>query len=93
MAFITINETVRTTATPLVTLPVAVGRNRSVQITNADSATIAIGGPNVTVSGATIGKVLAVNGTIQYWLDGGDTIYAVSAAGTGTGKVIIQYSA
>jgi hypothetical protein len=93
MAFQTKNATVGTTAGMLVTLPVTMGQGRAVQIQNNDSASIFIGESNVTTSGATKGHVILAAQTYQVWISGGDTIYAISAAGTAAGAVCIQFSA
>jgi hypothetical protein len=93
MAFYSQNNTVRTTPTEIVTLPPGVGKGRAIQIFNADTAAIFIGTSTVTTSGATRGRSLAANGQYQIWIDGGDTVYAISAAGTAAGAVTVQYSA
>ena len=93
MAFYTLNATVTTAALPLVTLPTTAGQGRAVQIQNLDSASIFVGGPNVTTSGATKGHAVLANQGYQVWISGGDTIYAISVAGTAVGAVNVQYSA
>ena len=93
MAFYSDNITVLTTPTLILQVPHHVGQGRAVQIQNSDTAAIFIGTSTVTTSGATRGRQLAANGTYQVWINGGDIIYAISAAGTTTGAVTIQYSA
>jgi hypothetical protein len=93
MAFNTINATATTVATPLVTLPLTMGQGRAVQIQNNDTQSIFVGASNVTTTGATKGHVILAGQTYQVWISGGDVIYGISAAGTTTGAVCIQFSA
>ena len=94
MALIHSNITVGTNPTPLVTLPTGVGYV-AVQIQNRDTAAIYVGDSAVTAaSGANGGHtVAATTGSLQIWMHGNETIYAVSAAGTTTGAVSVIYSA
>jgi hypothetical protein len=93
MAFNSVNATVQTVATQIVTLPTTMGQGRAVQIQNNDSASIYVGASDVTTSGATRGHVILAGQTYQVWISGGDIIYGISAAGTTTGAVVIQFSA
>jgi hypothetical protein len=93
MAFKSINATVQTVATPIVTLPLTMGQGRAVQIQNNDTAAIFIGTETVTTSGTTRGHSIAANANYQIWISGGDVIYGISAAGTTAGAVVIQFSA
>lgn len=94
MALIHSNVTVGTTPTPLFTLPNGVGYV-AVSIQNRDTAAIYLGDASVTAaSGANGGHLIAAtSGTLQVWLHGNETIYAVSAAGTSAGAVSVIYSA
>jgi hypothetical protein len=93
MALVQLNQTVGTTITPICTLPVGTHQNTPVYVDNLDSAAIWIGSAPLTTSGATQGIKVAAGGSRQLWLNGGDTIYAISAAGTGAGLVVVTYSA
>jgi len=93
MALNHLNITVGTTPTPLVTLPNGVGYV-AVQVNNRDSAGVFLGDSAVTNTvGINGGQNLAANASVQIWLRGNDTLYAVSAAGTATGAVSVIYSA
>ena len=94
MALIHANVTVGTSPTALVTIPNGVGYV-AVQIQNRDTAAIYVGDSSVTAaSGANGGHtVAATTGSLQVWMHGNETIYAVSAAGTTTGAVSVIYSA
>jgi len=93
MALQHINSQVQTTATLVADLPVSMGRNIAVQIYNNHSSAIYIGNATITTSGATIGRPIAAAGSFQLWLNGGDKIYAISAAQTAAGACVITYSA
>jgi hypothetical protein len=88
------NVTVGTTPTSLLTLPNGVGYV-AVSIQNRDSAAVYVGDSSVTsASGANGGHLIAAtSGTLQLWMHGNETVYAVSAAGTSTGAVSVIYSA
>ena len=94
MALIHSNITVGTTPTPLFTLPNGVGYV-AVSIQNRDTAAIYLGDVSVTAaSGANGGhSIAATSGTLQVWMHGNETIYAISAAGTSAGAVSVIYSA
>ena len=93
MPFYSQNTTVQTTAQAMFTMPTHTGQGRAIQIFNGDSASIFIGASDVTASGATRGRTLAAGSNAQIWVNGGDVVYAISAAGTAAGSVIVQYSA
>ena len=93
MALIHTNVTVGTTPTLLVTIPNGVGYV-AVQVNNRDSAAIFLGDNAVTNTvGVNGGQNLAAAGSVQIWMHGNDSLYAVSAAGTSTGAVSVIYSA
>lgn len=93
MALKHINSQVQTTATLIAELPVSMGRNVAVQIYNNHGSAIYIGDDTITTSGATIGRPMTATSSFQLWLNGGDKIYAISAAQTAAGACIVTYSA
>lgn len=93
MALKHINSQVQTTATLIADLPVSMGRNVAVQIFNSHSASIFVGDISIATSGATIGRPIAASGSFQLWLNGGDKIFAISAAQTAAGACIVTFSA
>ena len=93
MALKHFNTQVQTTATIVAQLPVSMGRNIAVQIYNSHSSAIYIGDSTITTSGATIGRPMAASSSFQLWLNGGDVIYAISAAQTAAGACIVTFSA
>ena len=92
MALVHINATVGTTPTQIVQVQTGLQRNIAVQIQNLDAAAIFIGDVTITTSGATRGHSIAAAGTFQIWLNPGDKVYAISAAGTTAGAVVVTYS-
>jgi hypothetical protein len=93
MALQHINTQVQTTATIIADLPVSMGRNVAVQIYNNHSSPIYIGNDTISTSGATIGRPMSATSSFQLWLNGGDKIYAISAAQTAAGACIVTFSA
>lgn len=92
MAVVHINATVGTAVTKLFTLPTGLARNVAVQIQNQDTAAIFIGDSTITTSGAGRGHSIANGASFQIWLNSGDSVYGISAAGTAAGAVVITYS-
>ncbi len=94
MALIHTNVTVGTSPTALVTIPNGVGYV-AVSIQNRDTSAIYVVDPSTTASSGADGGhlIAATSGTLQVWMHGNETIYAVSAAGTTTGAVSVIYSA
>jgi len=86
------NTTVTTSPTPLVTLPNGVGYV-AVQIFNNDTAAIFIGDNAVDKANPGIGLKIAAGASLQLWVHGNETIYAISSAGTANGAVAVVYSA
>jgi hypothetical protein len=91
MALVHTNSTVGTTITRILKMPVGV-QNTAVQIQNLDAAAVFVGDSTVTATGATRGHSIAANATFQFWLSAGDEVYAISAAGTTAGAVVITYT-
>jgi uridine phosphorylase len=83
--------TVGTTATLIAEIPVG-NPNTAVQVSNTDSATIFLGDATLSNTGADKGIRLASNGNLQVWLNSGDMLYAVSAAGTSAFAVTVAFS-
>jgi len=92
MALVHLNATVGTTITKLFTVQTGIKNSVAVQIQNLDTAAVFVGDSSVTASGATRGHSIAANATFQFWLNSGDTIWGISAAGTTAGALVITYS-
>ena len=92
MALVQTNSTVVTTASIVFTIPVGNRQNVPVYVDNLDTAPIWIGDAGITASGATQGIKIASGGSRQLWCNASDQIYAISAAGTGAGLVVVTAS-
>ena len=88
-----INASTFTTVSPLFTVKSGLKGQVAIQIYNCHSAAIFIGDATVTTSGANIGRTIATATGFQLWLNSGDTVYAISAAGSAAGAIVITYSA
>jgi hypothetical protein len=93
MAFNHVNASTFTTARPILIVDKTVPRQTPVNIHNGHSAAIFIGDDTIATSGATIGRTLAANANQVFYVNGGDIIYAISAAASATGAIVITYSA
>jgi hypothetical protein len=92
MALVHLNATVGTTVTRILTVQSGITNPVAVQFQNLDSAAVFIGDSSITATGSGRGHSVAANGTFQLWLSAGDVVYAISAAGTTAGAVVITYS-
>jgi hypothetical protein len=91
MALIHINAATATTATPLVEIPTGLDYV-AVQIYNGHSAAIFVGDADVTTTGVNRGNSISNGTSVQIWLSGGDTLWAVSAAASAAGAISVVYS-
>ena len=92
MALIQTNNTVGTSAQIVFTIPVGNRQNVPVYIDNLDTAPIWIGDAGITTSGATQGIKIAAGASRQLWCNAEDQVFAISAAGTGAGLVVVTAS-
>jgi hypothetical protein len=93
MAFQHVNASTFTTPQILLQIPTGIPRQTPITIYNNHSAAIFIGDATITTSGATIGTVLNNAARLTLNVNGGDVIWAISAAASATGAIIITYSA
>jgi hypothetical protein len=93
MAFQHVNASTITTPRPLFTMPTGIPRQTPVTIYNGHSAAIFVGDSTIATSGATIGRTLAAANSQTFYVNGGDVIWAVSAANSAAGAIVITYSA
>ena len=92
MAFNHINAATFTTAEPIFTAKFGIPRQTPVTIYNGHSASIFIGDGTITTSGATIGRTLTASNSQTFYVNGGDVVYAISAAASAAGAIVITYS-
>jgi hypothetical protein len=64
-----------------------------ISIYNGHSAAIFIGDVSIATSGATIGRTIANGSSQVFHASANDIIYAISAAASAAGAVVITYSA
>jgi len=91
MALVHLSSTVGTTPTLICQIQTGLG-SVPVQVNNQNAQPIFIGDETITATGANRGTRVASNGNFQVWAHGGDSIYAISAAGTSAGDVSVLYS-
>ena len=93
MAFKHFNTNTTTAVSPLHQVDKNARPQTSINVYNGHSATIFIGDSTITTSGATIGRQIATGTSQTFLAAGGDIIYAISAAASAAGAIVITYSA
>lgn len=93
MAFKHINASTLTTASILFTVDKNARPLTPVTIYNGHSASIFIGDATIAVSGATIGRTIPTATSQTFYVNANDVIYAISAAASAAGAVVITYTA
>ena len=93
MAFNHVNATTATTATPILIVNEVTANQTPITVYNGHSASIFIGDATITTSGATIGRTLTAGNSQTFYVSSGDIVYAISAAASATGAIVITYSA
>lgn len=93
MAFKHINASTQTVTSILHQVDSNARPQTPINIHNGHSAAIFIGDSTITTSGATIGRTLASGASQIFYASANDTIYAISAAASATGAIVLTYSA
>jgi hypothetical protein len=93
MAFNHINAATFTTPQPIFTAKFGIPRQTPITVYNGHSASIFIGDETIATSGATIGRTLTASNSQTFYVNGGDVVYAISAAASAAGAIVITYSA
>lgn len=93
MAFNHVNASTLTTVSPLLTVKQSAMPNTPMTVYNGHSASIFVGDGTITTSGATIGRTIPTATSQTFYVSGGDVVYAISAAASATGAIVITYSA
>jgi len=93
MAFKHINASTQTSASILHQVDKNARPQTPITIYNGHSAAIFIGDGSITTSGATIGRTLANGASQTFYASANDIIYAISAAASAAGAIVITYSA
>ena len=93
MAFQHVNASTFTSARPILIVEDVIPRQTPITVYNGHSAAIFIGDATITTSGATIGRTLPAATSQTFYVNGGDIVYAISAAASATGAIVITYTA
>jgi len=93
MAFKHVNRQTLTTPTVLLTIDNNARPLVPITIYNGHSAAIFVGDASIAVSGATIGRTIPATSSQTFYVMPNDVIYAISAAASAAGAVVITYSA
>lgn len=93
MAFKHINSQTLTTASILLIIDPNARPLTPITVYNGHSASIFVGDATVTTSGATIGRTIPAASSQTFYVMPNDVVWAISAAASATGAVVITYSA
>jgi uncharacterized RmlC-like cupin family protein len=93
MAFKHVNSQTLTTVSALFTVDKNARPLTPVNIHNGHSAAIFVGDTTISTSGATIGRTIAAGANQLLYVNPNDVIYAISAAASAAGAVVVTYSA
>lgn len=93
MAFKHVNASTLTTTSILFQVDKNARPGTPISIYNGHSAAIFIGDASIATSGATIGRTIPNASSQVFYAGPNDTIYAISAAASAAGAIVITYSA
>jgi len=93
MAFIHVNTQTLTTPSVLFQASKNTSPQTPVSIYNGHSASIFVGDSTIATSGATIGRTIPAASSQTFYVSANDIVYAVSAAASATGAIVITYTA
>ena len=93
MAFKHINAQTQTTPSILLTIDPNARALTPITIYNGHSASIFVGDSTITTSGATIGRTIPAASSQTFYVMPNDNVWAISAAASAAGAVVITYSA
>jgi hypothetical protein len=93
MAFKHINSQTLTAASMLFSVDKNARPLTPVTIYNGHSASIFVGDETITTSGATIGRTIPAASSQTFYVMPNDVVWAISAAASAAGAVVITYSA
>lgn len=93
MAFKHINSQTLTTPSMLFSVDKNARPLTPITIYNGHSASIFVGDASIAVSGATIGRTIPAASSQTFYVMPNDVIWAISAAASAAGSVVITYSA
>jgi hypothetical protein len=93
MAFKHVNSQTLTTPSVLLTIDKNAKPLTPITVYNGHSAAIFVGDATIATSGATIGRTIPATSSQTFYVNAHDVVYAISAAASAAGAVVITYSA
>lgn len=93
MAFKHINASTQTVASILHQVDPNARPQTPITVYNGHSAAIFVGDQTIATSGATIGRTIPAATSQTFYVSSNDTIYAISAAASAAGAIVLTYSA
>jgi hypothetical protein len=93
MAFKHINASTQTVVSILHQVDSNARPQTPITVYNGHSASIFVGDTTIATSGATIGRTIAAGTSQTFYASGNDIIYAISAAASAAGAIVLTYSA
>jgi hypothetical protein len=91
MAIVHKTPVIRTTAAQIVIMPLGV-QYTTVNIFNSGTESIFVGDSTITTTGAQKGMTIATNTSLVLNMNAGDVLWAIAAATTTVGDVVIIFS-
>jgi hypothetical protein len=93
MAFKHVNASTLTTPSVLLQIDANAKPLTPITVYNGHSAAIFVGDSTIATSGATIGRTIPNAQSQTFYVNANDIIYAISAAASATGAIVITYTA
>jgi hypothetical protein len=93
MAFKHINASTQTVVSILHQVDSNARPQTPITVYNGHGASIFVGDTTIATSGATIGRTIAAGTSQTFYASANDTIYAISAAASAAGAIVLTYSA
>ena len=93
MALVHVNASTQTTTSVLFQVSRDAKPLTPVTLYNGHSASIFVGDSTIATSGATIGRTIPTATSQTFYVNANDIVYAISAAASAAGAIVITYSA
>ena len=93
MAFKHINASTQTVVSILHQVDSNARPQTPITVYNGHGASIFVGDTTIATSGATIGRTIAAGTSQTFYASANDIIYAISAAASAAGAIVLTYSA
>ena len=93
MALVHVNASTQTTTSVLFQVSRDAKPLTPVSLYNGHSASIFVGDSTIATSGATIGRTIPTATSQIFYVNANDIVYAISAAASAAGSIVITYTA